>query len=342
MYFFCYARSAKARRTASEVLASFPGEMIQNIDIQGPSVDDGVLLLIMPLEAAVKMIRSGKLLSKAKYPVVLLSADGRYVNAFTSDETTYGAGELLYGTLGSKNLISLTDTSDYAPDLTAVAAKYNMSVSDAEALKKVQQSIDEGKKVRIFTELNVKTCGDGISEEIFEVYRFPFDKRYELLKAYEISAAREEPVIFITCTKIPAVPEVPVLTPKYLSLGMEISGKSDSGYAAEGVIDALKRLKIAGNAISKTAASDNAGRLNPVFNIVSGRLGADAITFDAHYLRNINLPVDESGFIRTVDLCSAAAYAAFGEDAASLLYRRIDSRSGVVFSIGVSMTPIIL
>ncbi|MBQ4270881.1 MAG: hypothetical protein II718_03585, partial [Clostridiales bacterium] len=148
MYLFCYARSERAKETGSKLLMSAEGEWITDSESfvsQVPQRADGAVVLILPTEAAVKLLIERFYPADIKYPVLYMAPDGSYAGILRY--CGYNTHEILVKVckiLGSRKLSSPEDRADFAPDLLKTVEVYSMTPSNKDLLKKISAHIMEG------------------------------------------------------------------------------------------------------------------------------------------------------------------------------------------------------
>ena len=107
-------------------------------------------MLILPAEAAVKLLIDRLYPEDVKYPVILLSPDGSYGGVLKS--AGYNTHEILNkicSITGAKPISSESDRADFAPDLHKIIEEYDMSVSDPDLLEEICSKINSGLTVNI-------------------------------------------------------------------------------------------------------------------------------------------------------------------------------------------------
>lgn len=341
MYLYCFARSERAKAIGNRLLAKSEGEWI--IDSESFVVGlreqsdrvDGAVVLILPAEAAVKLLIDRLYPEDVKYPVILLSPDGSYGGVLKS--AGYNTHEILNkicSITGAKPISSESDRADFAPDLHKIIEEYDMSVSDPDLLEEICSKINSGLSVNIYSDIPLHMSEPVLDTLSYSPYIFRNNQKGQMENAFVSSCTADEYSIFITCSTLPEVEnkgKCLVLIPRIIVVGMEIAGRADPDYSLETVIKTLKNHEIDPRSVCTVAVSTVA-RENPAIDAIAEHLGCFVTSFDGRLIKAVHVPLNAtySGEKTGADMCTAAACLA--SDNGRILVRRAGDRNSIILT----------
>ena len=86
-------------------------------------------------------------------------------------------------------------------DLTDLVSKYNMAVSSKKLFEKVNDWINEGGKINVYTDLPIVFADPVLDPMTYSLHSYPYDMRDDFIKQYKSAKeGRIEPSVFISCT----------------------------------------------------------------------------------------------------------------------------------------------
>lgn len=349
MYLFCYARSERAKETGSKLLMSAEGEWITDSESfvsQVPQRADGAVVLILPTEAAVKLLIERFYPADIKYPVLYMAPDGSYAGILRY--CGYNTHEILVKVckiLGSRKLSSPEDRADFAPDLLKTVEAYSMTPSNKDLLKKISAHIMEGGTVNLYTDLQIHMAEPVLDTLSFAPFQFRFNQKRELGQAYVSSCAEDEYSIFITCSTLPEAGvdkgKCLKLVPRTLVVGLELTTRTDPDYARETVRKVLVNHEIDPLSVATVAVS-SITRESDAVRYIAEDLGCFVTSFDSRLLKAVKVPLNPTYAPSKAgaDICTAAACLA--SDNGRVLVRRAGGNNGVMLTASMKRGSIVL
>jgi len=221
----------------------------------------------------------------------------------------------------------------------SVVNSYNMKPNDEELLRVISNYIKEGKRVSLYSDLPLIFAEPCLDSMIFDINRYNHDQRESFAQAYisEKNANNAQPSVFVTCSKLPdregeGTPLV--LTPKLLSIGIELTGRVDSEYATEFVWETLEKHGVNPESVSTVAVS-SVIKDNEAVHEIAEKLGASVTAFSSKVLKDVRVPLKMtfSPERNGNDLCTQAA--CLSSDGGRILVRRAGGRDGVIFTAAI-------
>ena len=358
MYLLCYGRSGNAKKTGQRLIDSIGGRWIDGDDflIGGTVVPketgDTAIVMLLPLEAAVRIAQEMIPESMRKLPVICVSAEGLFACVIRKGGTkeapsSFGIFDAIKKVLGDKCFTKFGGGEDVGGNLTEVAARYGMAVSNKELLAKVDERLRKGLPVRIFTDLKAAYGDPVLDPMIYELKKYPADMREDFIKQYyqsRLDAQKEgaSPDVFITCSRLEGITDSGVLglTPKIMSIGMEQRTRIDPEYAAEGLRESLEHHMIEPLSVG-TIAVPYTTRENEAVKRVAEEFGAQIVSFENSELSAARPPLKMTFAPEKInDTATAACYLASG--GGDIVIRRSTAVSGLVFSLAVKKGSVLL
>lgn len=358
MYLLCYGRSEKAKKTGQRLIDGIGGRWIDGEDfLSGGSVlpdlsGDSAIVMLLPLEAAVRISQEMIPESMRRLPVICVSAEGLYAAVIRKG----GASEAVYcleifaaikKILGEKCFTGFGGSEDVGGSLAEITGRYNMSVSNADLLEKIDARLKKGLPAKIFTDLKV-SYGDPILDPmVYDLRKYPSDMKEEFIKQYyqsRLDAQKEDsaPDVFITCSKLEGIEGSGVLglAPRILSIGIEQRTRTDPEYAAEGIRASLENHMIEPLSV-ETVAVPYTTRENEMVKRVAEELGAKIVSYDTTELSAARPPLKMTFAPEKInDKATAACYLASG--GGDIIVRRSTAVSGIIFSVAVKKGSLLL
>ena len=358
MYLLCYGRSENAKKTGKKLIDGIGGRWIDGDDFLsgGPVIPemtgDTAIVMLLPLEAAVRIAQEMIPESMRRLPVIAVSADGSFAAVIRKggvSEAVYcfDIYEAIKKELGGKCFTDFGGNADIGGSLSDVAARYGMAVSNPELLEKVDERLGKGLPVRIFTDLKT-AYGDPILDPmLYDLRKYPSDMRDEFIKQYyrsRLEAQKESSVtdVFITCSKLEGIGDSGVLglTPKIVSIGFEQRTRTDPQYAAEGIRQSLEKHMIEPLSVSAVAVPYTT-RENETVKRVAEEFGAQIVSYESSELSCAKPPLRMTFAPEKInDTATAACFLA--SDGGDVILRRNTSVTGIVFSAAVKKGAILL
>ena len=358
MYLLCYGRSGNAKKTGQRLIDGIGGRWIDGDDfLSGAAVvpettGDTAIVMLLPLEAAVRITQEMIPESMRKLPVICVSAEGLFAAVIRKGGTNeaaacFGIFDAIKKTLGDKCFTSFGGGADVGGNLSDVAARYSMTVSSKELLETVDKRLAKGLPVRIFTDLRAGYGDPVLDPMIYDLRKYPSDMRDEFIKQYyrsRLEAQKEgsAPDVFITCSRLEGIEDSGVLglTPKIMSVGMEQRTRTDPEYAAEGIRASLQNHMIEPLSVS-TIAVPYTTRDNDTVKKVAEEFGAKIVSYENSELAGAKPPLKMTFAPEKInDTATAACYLA--SSGGDIIIRRSTSVSGLVFSVAVNKGAILL
>ena len=193
MYLLCYGRSENARKTGQRLIDSIGGRWIDGDDfLSGASVvpemtGDTAVVMLIPLEAAVRITQEMITESMKRLPVICVSSEGLYAAVIRRG----GAAEAAYcleiyeeikKILGNKCFTGFGGSADVGGNLAEVASRCGMAVSDKHLLSVVDERLKKGLPVKVFTDLKVSYGDPVLDPMIYDLRKYPSDMKEEFIK----------------------------------------------------------------------------------------------------------------------------------------------------------------
>ena len=354
MYIICYGKSPKALATGQKLIDEIGGrfvsaaELITGSFVLAQGETKCAVVMLLPLETAVKAMEKTVTDMTSELPVIAVSPEGRYAAVLRRGSRYYehGTGEVysaVVNALGPFCFSGFEGNTGTTGDLSSLVSGYNMSVNDANALEKINNRIQNGGKVNVYTDLPVMFEDSVIDPMTYSLHSYPYDMRDDFVKQYRSAReGRTDPAVFITCTYLGAGNDERnlILVPKILSLGVEIKTKADPGYVRTSVRNSLIKHLLNPEAVARVASTYSA-KESEIIKGIAEELGAEVVSFDSGSRAKAKVPL-EMTFApdKRTDTSSALAYLASSEG--SLLIRKSASVQGLVFSAAVNRENIIL
>lgn len=358
MYLLCYGRSENARKTGQRLIDSIGGRWIDGDDfLSGASVvpemtGDTAVVMLIPLEAAVRITQEMITESMKRLPVICVSSEGLYAAVIRRG----GAAEAAYcleiyeeikKILGNKCFTGFGGSADVGGNLAEVASRCGMAVSDKHLLSVVDERLKKGLPVKVFTDLKVSYGDPVLDPMIYDLRKYPSDMKEEFIKQYyqsRLDAQKDDyaPEVFISCSKLDGITDSGVLglAPKILSIGIEQRTRTDPEYAAKGIRESLEKHMLEPVAVG-TVAVPYTTRENDMVKRVAEELGAKIVSYDSNELSSARPPLTMTFAPEKInDKATAACYLASG--GGDIIVRRSTAVSGIVFSVAVKKGAILL
>ena len=358
MYLLCYGRSGNAKKTGQKLIDGIGGRWIDGDDfLSGGSVipemtGDTAIVMLIPLEAAVRISQDMIPESMRRLPVICVSAEGLYAAVIRkggAEEAAYCLDifDSIKKILGEKCFTKFGGSADVGVSLADVAARNGMAVSSKELLAKVDERLGKGLQARVFTDLKAAYGDPVLDPMIYELRKYPQDMREEFIKQYyrsRLEAQKEGsvPDVFITCSRLEGIEDSGILglTPRIISIGIEQRTRTDPQYAAEGIKASLEKHMIEPLSVAAIAVPYTT-RDNETVKKVAEEFGAQIISYDNSELSLAKPPLKMTFAPEKInDKATAAAFLASG--GGDIIIRRSTSVSGIVFSAAVKKGAILL
>ena len=354
MYVICYGKSPKALETGKKLINDIGGRYVTGTELMTGSFvvaegeTDCAILMILPLEAAIKSMEETITDKTRDLPVIAVSPEGRYAAIIRRGNKPYGKGtDAVYGavvrSLGSSCFSNFEGKNGITSDLTGFIEKYGMTVNDRNILAKMNSKISSGEKVNVYTDLPIVFADPVIDPMAYSLHNYPYDMREDFIKQYKAAKdGKTEPSVFITCTYLGDEEDRNnlILVPKILSLGLEIKTKTDPGYCRPAIRKSLINHLLNPLAVA-TVASAYSARDSEIVKGIAEELGSEVASFDSEKISKTKIPMEMTfSPEKRNDTATALALLACNEGA--LLIRRATSAQGLVFSVAVSRSNIIL
>lgn len=350
MYLYCYARSAKSKTTGENLLKHAEGEWIKNSEslLDGGNDTmtrvDGAIVLFLPSEAAVKFMIERIYNSGIDLPVFRVAPDGS--SAVVLRRAGYNSYEMFMkvcSILGARPMSKPEDRADYAPDLKALVKKYEMLPNNAQLLDEISEGIKTGLQVTVYSDIPLTMAEPVLDSLSYAPYIFRSNQRAEMISSFIAATKEDSYSIFITCTNLP-MSEISgkclVLTPKIVTVGVEIQGRTDPTYAAESVRETIDRYDIDPASISTIAVS-SIMRENPAIDLIAEELDAKVLSFDSRLVKSVHLPLNSNAYSMTkqgTDICTSVACLA--SDNGKIILRRAGDKNCALISACIRVKSI--
>ena len=354
MYVICYGKSPKALETGRKLIDDIGGRYVTGTELMTGSfvVAQGetstAIVMILPLEAAVKAMEETGTDKTRDLPVIAVSPEGRYAAVIRRGNKPYSKGcDAVYSaivkSLGSFCFSSFEGKAGITGDLTNLVNRYDMDVSDKEMLAKVNSKIRSGEKINVYTDLPIVFADPVIDPMAYSLHTYPYDMREDFIKQYKASRdGKTEPGVFITCTYLSDEEDKNnlILVPKILSVGVEIKTKTDPGYCRPAIRKSLINHLLDPKAVSKVACAYSA-RESEIVKGIAEELGAQVESFASEKIAKTKVPM-EMTFSPEKKNDSATALSLLASPEGTVLVRRTTAVRGLVISVAVSRSSIIL
>ena len=354
MYVICYGKSPNALEIGQKLIKEIGGRSVTGTELITGSfvVAEGetscAIVMILPLETAVKSMEETVTDKTRDLPVIAVSPEGRYAAVIRRGSKIYEKGtdevySAVVKALGPFCFSGFEGRTQITGDLTNLISKYNMSVNDDKILEAVNSRISAGGKVDVYTDLPVIFADPVIDPMTYSLHNYPYDLRDDFIRQYKASKAKnDEPSVFITCTYLGDDEDFKdlILVPKLLSLGIEIKVKTDPGYCCPAIRKSLINHLLNPKAVAKVAATYTA-RDSAIIKGIAGELDAEVIAYEADKLANANAPMSMT-FNPEKKNDTATALAFLASSAGGIVIRRSTSAKGLVLSVAIDRGEIIL
>ena len=354
MYVICYGKSPKALETGKKLIDDIGGRYVTGTELMTGSfvVASGetscAIVMVLPLEVAIKSMEETSTAKTRDLPVIAVSPEGRYAAVIRRGNKPYDKGcddvyAAIVKSLGSFCFSSFEGKAGITGDLTSLVTRYGMTVNDDEVFEKVNAKIRAGEKVNVFTDLPIVFADPVIDPMAYSLHTYPYDMREDFIKQYKASRdGKVEPGVFITCTYLGGEDDKDnlILVPKILSLGIEIKTKTDPGYCRPAIRKSLINHLLNPQAVAKVSCAYSA-RESEIVKGIAEELGAEVESFDSEKIAKTKVPM-EMTFAPEKKNDSATALALLASQTGTILIRRSSSAQGLVFSVAVSRSSIIL
>ena len=350
MYLYCYGRSRKAEETGNRLMESCEGEWIRSVENFTLSIGesavraDGAIILILPLDASVKLLTERIYPVDIRYPVFTIDPSGRFAGILR--HMGYNSFEMLSQmceVLGCKALSVESDRGETAPDLKKAVEAYNMIPDKPELLDSIAEFISAGGNVSIYSDLPI-TLNEPVLDSIsYSMYMFRSNQKKELGQAYPAASQDDKPAVFITCSTLPDIEagNVLVLTPRRVIVGLELTARTDPDYAVETVERTLVNHGIMPSAVATVAVSTIV-RDSDAVKAISERLGCYVTAFDSRLLKAVKLPLAATYSPVKVDADTCTAAACLASDNGNIMVRRAGDKNTVLLTASLRRGTIAL
>ena len=353
MYVICYGKSPKALAIGSKLIKDIGGRYVTGTELITGSfvVAEGetncAIVMILPLEAAIKAMEETVTDKTRDLPVIAVSPEERYAAVIRSGSNAYEKGtkevyDAVLKILGPFCFSGFEGKTDITGDLGGLISKYSMSVNNEEILAKINGLIYSGEKIDVYTDLPVIFADPVIDPMIYSLHSYPYDLRDEFIKQYKAAKNGSGPSVFITCTYLGDKEDDVnlILVPKLLSLGIEIKVKTDPDYCRPAIRKSLINHLLNPEAVSDVAASYSA-RESEIIKGIAEELGAGVLSYKSDAISNSKVPMSMTFNPEKInDTATALSYLASSEG--TIIVRRVSSAKGLVFSVAMNRENIIL
>ena len=356
MYLLCYGRSDKSQKLGSALIERLGGRRIESAEFftsRAPLAESekaACIVMILPLEAACGILSDNYSPAISDLPVICVSPDGKFAAVVRRSRGTCPADtdevyKAVTGFLGRDCFTSFGDNSDFAPDLTKTAYVYNMTPNDPALLDTVNSYIRAGGRVSVYTDLPLAFAEPVIDSFIFDINRYGSHTKDAFVQAYinEKKEDSDQPALFVTCSHLPEAEGTGrplVLTPRRVSLGLEIKDKTDPDYAVKYVRNALINHMISPGAVATVAVTQSA-HSSQIVRAIADDLGASVTAYSAKRLSEVVVPLQMTFAPEKMhDVCTAAACLASSDG--NILIRRAGGNSGLVFTAALQKGNIMM
>ena len=354
MYVICYGKSPKALATGGKLIEEIGGryvtgtELITGSFVIAESEKNCAIVMILPLEAAIKAMEETVTDKTRELPVIAVSPEGRYAAVIRRGSGIYEEGtEEVYKAvteaLGPFCFSGFEGRAEITSDLTNFISKYNMTPNSAELLKLVNSKIASGEKVNVYTDLPVVFADPVIDPMTYSLHTYPYDLRDEFIKQYKAAKkGKNGPSVFITCTYLGDEPDENnlILVPKILSMGIEIKVKTDPEYCRPAIRKSLINHLLNPVAVGVIACSYSA-RDSEIIKGIADELGAQVVSYDADKISKAKTPMSMTfNPEKKNDTATALSFLASSEG--TIVIRRTTSAKGLVYSVAAGRDNIVL
>lgn len=354
MYVICYGKSPKALEAGSKLIKDIGGRYVTGTELLTGSfvVAEGetkcAIVMILPLEAAIKAMGETVTDKTRDLPVIALSPEGHYAAVIKRGNSVYeqGTDEVYRAVLKSMGPFCFSEfenNSELTSDLNSLISRYKMSVNDKTVLEKVNERIKAGGKVNIYTDLPIVFADPVIDPMAYSLHSYPYDLRDDFIKQYKAAKkGKTGPSVFITCTYLGDEEDDTnlILVPKLLSLGIEIKVKTYPDYCRPAIRQSLINHLLNPEAVEKVSSTYSA-RESEIIKGIAEELGAEVVSYDAEKIANAKAPMSMTfNPEKKNDTATALAFLASSEG--SVVIRRTTSAKGLVFSVAMNRNNIIL
>ena len=354
MYVICYGKSPKALATGGNLIEEIGGrhvtgtELITGSFVVAENETNCAIVMILPLEAAIKAMEETVTDKTRALPVIAVSPEGRYAAVIRRGSGIYEDGtdevySAVVKALGPFCFSGFEGRSEITGDLTNFIAKYNMSVNSAEILKLVNSKIASGVKIDVYTDLPIVFADPVIDPMTYSLHTYPYDLRDDFIRQYKAAKkGKTGPAVFITCTYLGDEPDENnlILVPKLLSLGIEIKVKTDPDYCRPAIRKSLINHLLNPDSVAVIASSYSA-RGSEIIKGIADELNSEVVSYDADRLSKANTPMSMTfNPEKKNDTATDLAYLASSEG--SIVIRRASSAKGLVFSTAIRRDSMIL
>ena len=354
MYVICYGKSPKALETGAKLINEIGGryitgtELITGSFVLAEGETECAIVMILPLEAAVKSMEETVSDKTRNLPVIAVSPEERYAAVIRRGGKPYDAGvnavySAIVKVLGPFCFSAFEGKEGLTGDLENLVSKYSMKVNCEDTLNRFNDAIRSGSKVNVYTDLPVVFADPVIDPMTYSLHIYPYDMRDDFIRQYQASKeGKTEPSVFITCTYLGDGEDRNnlILVPKSLSIGIEIKVKTDPGYCCPAIRQSLKNHLIDPAAVARIASSYTA-RDSEIVKAVAEDLKAEILSFDSDRIAKTVVPL-EMTFSPGKKPDSATALALLASPDGMILIRRSSSAKGLVFSTALDSRKIVL
>lgn len=350
MYLYCYARSTKAEQTGNKLMEGCEGEWIRSIENYILSIGetaqraDGAIVLILPLDASVKLLTERIFPADIRYPVFTVDPAGRYAGVLRHiGYNSFEMIDMICKILGCRCLSVESDRSETAPDLRKAASAYNMVPDKPELLDSISAIIAQGGNVGIYSDLPLSLSEPVLDSLSYSIYQFRSNQKKELGQAYQAASHDDKPAVFITCSTLPETdaPDVLVLTPRRMIVGLELTARTDPDYAVDTVKKTLINHGISPDSVATVAVSAIV-RDSDAVKAVSENLGCYVTAFDSRLLKAVKLPLAATYSPVKTDSDTCTAAACLASDNGNIVVRRAGDRNTVLLTASLRRGTIAL
>ena len=354
MYIICYGKSPKAAVTGQKLIDDIGGRFVSAAELITGSfvISEGetkcAVVIVLPLEAAIRSMEKTITDKTQDLPVIAVSPEGRYAAVIRRGSKLYEKGtddvySAVVKTLGPFCFSGFEGETETTSDLTGLVSRYNMSVNDKSLFERVNNIIQDGGKINVYTDLPVFFADSVIDPMTYYLHSYPYDMRDDFIRQYKAAKdGKTEPSVFITSTYLGDEKDDwnLILVPKNLSIGVEIKTKTDPDYCRKSLRDSLIKHLLNPEAVAKVASTYSA-RDSGIIKGIAEELGAEVVSFDSDKRTNARVPM-EMTFSPDKRSDTSAALAFLASNEGSLSIRRSASVRGLVFSVAVNRENIIL
>lgn len=354
MYVICYGKSPKALATGQKLISEIGGryvtgtELITGSFVLAEGETNCAIVMVLPLEAAVKSMEETITDKTRDLPVIAVSPEGRYAAVLRRGNKPYEKGvddiySAVVKALGPFCFSGFEGKAEITSDLSGLVSRYNMTVSNKDIFDKFNEWINEGGKINVYTDLPIVFADPVIDPMSYSLHSYPYDMRDDFIKQYKAAKeGRLEPSVFITCTYLGDEEDDwnLILVPKILSIGIEIKTKSDPDYCRPAIRKSLINHLLNPEAVAKVASTYSA-RESDIITGLADELNAELVTFDSDKRAKAKIPMEMTfSPEKRTDTATALAFLASSEGA--LTIRRSTSVRGLVISVAIAKENIIL